>query len=73
MLPQTERYLALARVGRNEWWRYGLGAAVILFSWLVVGWVPYAWISAQGEGGVLMDFIAINSSILMMLRGWWWR
>ena len=41
MQSQTERYLALAQLGRNRWWRYVLGALVILFFWLVLGYVPY--------------------------------
>jgi len=69
MLTRSERYLALARPGRNEWWRYGLGGAVILFSWLVLGWLPYAWITAQGRGDLLLEFVAINLSIIMMLAG----
>ena len=69
MLPQTERYLALARLGRNEWWRYLLGTALILFSWLGLGWVPYAWLAGNGQGGLLLNFIAINFSIIVMLAG----
>jgi membrane protease YdiL (CAAX protease family) len=69
MLPQTERYLTLARLGRNEWWRYALGAAVILFSWIVLGWIPYGWITALGGGALLADFVAVNFSIAMMLAG----
>ena len=30
MLPATERYLALVRQGRNEWWRYLIGTLIIL-------------------------------------------
>ena len=32
MLPQTERYLNLARQGRNQWWLYALGVFIIAFS-----------------------------------------
>jgi membrane protease YdiL (CAAX protease family) len=69
MLAQTERYLALARLGRNEWWRYALGVTVILFSWIVLGWVPYAWLVAQGRQELLLQFLAVNFSIIMMLAG----
>jgi uncharacterized protein len=69
MLPQTERYLALAALGRNEWWRYLLGAAVILFSWIVLGWVPYVWLAAHGRQELLLQFLAVNFSIIMMLAG----
>jgi membrane protease YdiL (CAAX protease family) len=69
MPSQTERYLALARLGRNEWWRYALGAAVILFSWIVLGWVLYAWIAEQAGGEILLHFVAINMSVVAMLAG----
>jgi membrane protease YdiL (CAAX protease family) len=69
MLAQTERYLALARLGRNEWWRYALGVTVILLSWIVLGWVPYAWLVAQGRQELLLQFLAVNFSIIMMLAG----
>jgi membrane protease YdiL (CAAX protease family) len=69
MLPQTERYLALARLGRNEWWRYVLGVIAILFSWLILGWLPYALVVMEGGAGLLARFIAINFSIIMMLAG----
>lgn len=70
MLPATARYLDLARLGRNEWWRYALGVFIIAFSWLVLGYVPYLLLVASGvETDPLADFIAINFSIFMMLAG----
>ena len=32
MLPKTERYLDLARQGRNQWWLYALDVFIIAFS-----------------------------------------
>ena len=69
MPPQTERYLALARLGRNEWWRYLIGIAIIVFSWIGVGWVPYALLTAHGGGDTLLQFLAVNFSVIMMLAG----
>lgn len=69
MLPQTERYLSLAHLGRNEWWRYVLGAVTILFFWLVLGFLPYIWITGGASPDPLLDYIAINFSIVMMLGG----
>lgn len=70
MSPATERYLDLARLGRNEWWRYALGACIIAFSWLVPGYVPYLMLIASGvETDPLADFVAVNFSIFMMLAG----
>ena len=69
MPPQTERYLALARLGRNEWWRYLVGAGLILFSWIVLGWVPYAVFMAHGGDDILLQFLAVNFSVIMMLAG----
>ena len=69
MQSQTERYLALAQLGRNRWWRYVLGALVILFFWLVLGFVPYVWLAGGGSPDPLLDYIAVNFSIVMMLGG----
>ena len=69
MHPQTERYLDLARQGRNEWWRYLLGALIIAFFWLVLGNVPYVLLLFARLAAPPFDFIAINLSIFMMLAG----
>jgi membrane protease YdiL (CAAX protease family) len=71
MPAQTERYLDLARLGRNEWWRYALGIFIIAFSWLVLGYAPYlVLVAATGvQTGSLPVFVAVNFSIFMMLAG----
>ncbi|MBI4193504.1 MAG: CPBP family intramembrane metalloprotease [Betaproteobacteria bacterium] len=69
MLPETERYLDLARQGRNAWWRYLLGAALILFFWLVLGFLPYLALSAFYTLDDVLTYIAVNVSIIMMLAG----
>ena len=70
MLPQTERYLDLARQGRNAWWRYALGVFTIAFFWLGLGYAPYILLVGAGvETHPLLDFVAINFSIFMMLAG----
>lgn len=70
MSPQTERYLDLAQLGRNEGWRYALGFGVIACSWLVLGQVPYLLLVAAGaETHPLFEFAAVNFSIFMMLAG----
>jgi membrane protease YdiL (CAAX protease family) len=65
----AERYLALVRLGRNQWWRYVLGAVVILFCWLVLGYLPYFWLAMSGPFDPLGAYVAINFSIVMMLVG----
>jgi membrane protease YdiL (CAAX protease family) len=69
MTPPTERYLDLARPGRNAWWRYILGALIISGSWLGLGLVPYALVVRAGIFDSRLDFIAINCSIFVMLGG----
>ncbi len=69
MNARAQRYLALAREGRNEWWRYLLGMAVIGFFWLVLGYLPYQWIVDAGGIGAATDFVGINLGILAMLAG----
>ena len=65
----AERFLDLARQGRNEWWRYLLGALIIAFFWLVLGNVPYVLLLLAGLSKPPFDFIAVNLSIFMMLAG----
>ena len=69
MLPQTERYLSLAREGRNHWWRYALGVALILAFWIVLGFLPYAAIASVYPLDRLLTYAALNFSIIMMLLG----
>lgn len=70
MSPQVERYLDLALLGRNEWWRYALGLFTIGFFWIVLGYVPYRVLLGAGlEPTPLLDFVAVNLSIFMMLAG----
>ena len=70
MRAQTERYLDLACLGRNDWWRYVLGVATIGFFWIVLGYVPYLVLMSAGlEPTPLIEFVAINLSIFMMLAG----
>ncbi|MDH3436419.1 MAG: hypothetical protein OEN48_05445, partial [Betaproteobacteria bacterium] len=67
MQPQTERYLDLALLGYNAWWRYVLGALIIAGSWLGLGLVPYALLSSADILDPRLDFIAVNLSIFVML------
>ena len=69
MPPQTERYLDLARRGRNAWWRYVLGVITIAFFWLVLGYVPYLVLVGAGVSDHLLEYLAVNFSIFMMLAG----
>jgi membrane protease YdiL (CAAX protease family) len=69
MPPQTERYLDLARRGKNAWWRYVLGVVTIAFFWLVLGYVPYLVLVGAGMSDQLLEYLAVNFSIFMMLAG----
>jgi membrane protease YdiL (CAAX protease family) len=69
MSPQTKHYLDLACAGRNDWWRYLLGVSLILFFWIVVGFVPYAVLARLYALDDLLTYIAVNLSIVMMLAG----
>lgn len=69
MSPLTERYLDLADLGYNAWWRYALGALIITGSWLGLGLLPYVLLTAAGISDPRLDFIAINLSIFVMLAG----
>jgi membrane protease YdiL (CAAX protease family) len=69
MLRQTERYLDLAREGRNQWWRYALGVFIIAVSWLGLGVLPYALLVGSEHFNPLLDFVAVNLSIFFMFAG----
>jgi hypothetical protein len=69
MPPQAERYLDLARQGRNEWWRYVLGAITIAFFWMVLGYVPLLLLLMTEVDHRVMEYLAVNFSIFMMLAG----
>jgi hypothetical protein len=69
MSPQTERYLDLALQGRNAWWRYALGTFTIAFFWLILGYVPYLLLVGAGLSDQLLEYLAVNFSIVMMLAG----
>ncbi|MBI1965970.1 MAG: CPBP family intramembrane metalloprotease [Betaproteobacteria bacterium] len=69
MQPQTARYLDLARQGRNDWWRYALGAGITVFFWLVLGYVPYLLLLGVELHEPLLDYLAVNFSIFMMFGG----
>ena len=36
-MAQKKKFSQLAKLGKNEWWRYLFGFAIILISWLVIG------------------------------------
>ena len=69
MSPRTARYLDLARQGRNEWWRYVLGAVTIAFFWMVLGYVPLLLLLMAEVDDRLVEYLAVNFSIVMMLAG----
>ncbi len=69
MSPQTERYLDLARQGRNEWWRYALGAITIAFFWMILGYVPLLLLLVVDVDDRVVEYLAVNFSIVMMLAG----
>jgi len=70
MRAESEQYFDLARLGRNAWWRYLLGACTIGFFWIVLGYVPYMVLLGAGlEPTPLLEFVAVNLSIFMMVAG----
>jgi len=69
MQSQTSRYLDLVQQGRNAWWRYALGTFTIAFFWLVLGYVPYLLLMGAGVSDQLLEYLAVNFSIFMMLAG----
>lgn len=69
MSAPAAQFLALADSGRNGWWRYALGMAVIAASWLAGGAFAYAYTMDIALFGSVNEFVAINASVLMLLVG----
>jgi membrane protease YdiL (CAAX protease family) len=67
---KSEQFLDLALLGKNAWWRYVLGVSTIGFFWVVLGFVPYMFLIEAGlETTPMLEFVAVNLSIFMMLAG----
>lgn len=69
MQPHTKRYLDLVHQGKNDWWRYALGVLTIAFFWLGLGYLPLIFLAETGATNPLVDYVAVNFSILTMLAG----
>lgn len=70
MRAESEQFLDLVRLGRNDWWRYVLGVTTIGFFWVVLGYALYRVLMSAGlEPTPMLEFIALNLSIFMMLGG----
>jgi membrane protease YdiL (CAAX protease family) len=74
-------YLNLARLGKNEWWRFFLAILTILFAWQLVGAGPtillILWVMLDGNPATSMTsegaFPGVNVNIsftAMMLASW---
>jgi hypothetical protein len=69
MQPQTARYLDLALLGCNDWWRYALGVSAIVLFWLVLGYLPLFVLPHKSLDDLFVAFVVVNFSMLMMLAG----
>lgn len=69
MRPVTERYLALAGRGRNQWWRYLTGVLVILFFAQVLGNAPLLVLRHFYDYSGMRAFLAANLGVLVELAG----
>lgn len=53
-------FLDAARLGRNDWWRYLVSLALIVFATLFVGGVPLAvavvWVTADGDPATAVNY-----------------
>lgn len=69
MNTAVAQYLALADAGRNAWWRYVLGLALIAAGWLFGGTYAYVVTIHAGWFGSVNEFVAVNASVLTLLAG----
>jgi membrane protease YdiL (CAAX protease family) len=63
------QYLALVRLGRNQWWRYLAAVLVIVLFTEGLGALPYLWLARGGALSGLHGFIALNCGALIELGG----
>jgi membrane protease YdiL (CAAX protease family) len=80
-----DTYLNLARLGKNDWWRYVLSVLLIFFLWQIIGFIPtgilFVWVLVTGKANTMMDainlpgidpllkFIALMSASVFFLAG----
>jgi phytanoyl-CoA hydroxylase len=69
MFPDAARYLALAARGRNNWWRYAAGVLTVTFFFQVLGYVPYRLFEEYTAFNPMLQFVALNLSVLVELLG----
>jgi membrane protease YdiL (CAAX protease family) len=69
MQSATEQYLALARRGRNQWWRYVASVLVIMFFAEVLGGIPLLLLARHYDYSGLRAFLALNLGVLVELAG----
>ena len=69
MRPESERYLALAGRGRNQWWRYLVGVLVILLFAEVLGSAPLLLLRHFYDYSGMRAFFAANLGVLVELAG----
>ena len=65
----AERYLALVRLGRNQWWRYLAAVLIILLFGQVLGNVPLLALRHFFDYSGMRAFLAANFAVLVELAG----
>jgi uncharacterized protein len=76
-----DEYLDLARLGKNDWWRFVLAVLTILFAWQLVGAAPtiflLVWVMLDGNPATVVNpdatfgGISVNISfVAFMLASW---
>lgn len=61
-------FLSLPLRGKNSWWRYLLSIFIILFTWQVIGAIPYAAVIVLGlSKDKLVSFITMNFSFICLI------
>jgi uncharacterized protein len=69
MAPAAGEFLALARRGRNNWWRYVFAAIIIVFFAQVLGDVPLMLLRHYFDYSGMRAFLASTLAVLVALAG----
>jgi uncharacterized protein len=66
-MNQNQNYLNASNQGKNQWWRYLIGALIILFFYLVLGSIASLGIFLANTQISEAEFLALAQSISFSL------
>jgi membrane protease YdiL (CAAX protease family) len=68
-VPEGSDFLAAAREGRNDAWRWVLGVLIVLLFWQVIGAIPWLVSMQDGEQSATELYLVLNATFVALLVG----